>query len=106
MRRATQDITKNQDTTKNGFGIMLAGMVVCCAVMLIPVVGYFAVGGTIAGLTSNFGVFAPIALCIGVHVAMFAFMGKSCHGSAKKDVEDLGSVEAVPSRVPRTHSRA
>lgn len=90
--------------TKRGFGIMHAGMAVCCAVMLIPVVGYFVVGGTIVGLASNLGVFAPIALCIGVHVAMFAIMGKSCHGTAKKDDADAISEEAVPVAIATTRS--
>ena len=70
----------DEKNAKKGFGLMHAGMAVCCAVMLIPVAGFFVAGGTLAGLTSNLAVFAPIALCIGVHVAMFAVMGKSCHG--------------------------
>ena len=76
----------NQENTtkKKGFGLMHAGMMVCCAVMLLPVAGFILAGGTIAGLFSNLSVFAPIALCIGAHVAMFAIMGKSCH-SEKKD---------------------
>lgn len=86
--------------TQKGFGLMHAGMAVCCAVMLIPVAGFFIAGGTLAGLTSNLGVFAPIALCIGAHVAMFAFMGKSCHGDkkTKKPAEQDAPLE--PSRIP------
>lgn len=73
----------NENNAKKGLGLMHAGMAVCCAVMLIPVAGFFIAGGTLAGLTNNLAVFAPIALCVGVHVAMFAFMGKSCHGNKK-----------------------
>ena len=98
------DQTK-QESAKSGFGIMHAGMAVCCAVMLVPVVGYFVVGGTIAGMTSNLGVFAPIALCIGIHVAMFALMGKSCHSSPKKDIADETPGELVPVPVEATRSR-
>ena len=29
------------NNTKKGFGLMHAGMAVCCAVMLIPVAGFF-----------------------------------------------------------------
>lgn len=67
----------------SGFGLMHAGMAICCAVMLLPIGAFFLAGGTIAGLFTNLGLFAPIALCIGVHVAMFAVLGRSCHGSSK-----------------------
>ncbi len=95
--------SSNDGAGKSGFGIMHAGMVVCCAVMLVPVAGFFIAGGTLAGLTSNLGVFAPIALCIGVHVAMFALMGRSCHGAPKKANKAQPEVPAVePTRIPAT----
>lgn len=87
----------NDKNAKNGFGLMHAGMAVCCTVMLLPVAGFFVAGGTLAGLTSNLAVFAPIALCIGAHVAMFAILGKSCHGD-KKSAELDAPLE--PTRVP------
>lgn len=67
--------------------IMHYGMMVCCAVMLLPVAAFFIAGGSIAGLWSNVGLFAPIALCIGAHVVMHKMMGKSCHGSKQEKVD-------------------
>ena len=96
--------SENKDA-KKGFGIMHAGMAVCCAVMLIPVAGFFVAGGTIAGLGSNLAVFAPIALCIGVHVLMFAVMGKSCHGKSEKPAEDASFEDADPVPVTVASSR-
>lgn len=92
------------ESAKKGFSLMHAGMAVCCTVMLLPVAGFLIAGGTIAGLMSNLGVFVPIALCIGVHVAMFAFMGKSCHGSKKTDVSnaDQNDIPMRPIRITRT----
>lgn len=94
-------------SAKKGFGLMHAGMAVCCAIMLLPVAGFFIAGGTIAGLMGNLGVFAPIALCIGVHVAMFAVMGKSCHGSDKsgKTKEDLSDIPLSPTSIPATRTQ-
>lgn len=89
---------QKSDAGKKGFGLMHAGMMVCCAVMLLPVAGFLLAGGTIAGLFSNLAVFAPIALCIGVHVAMFAFMGKSCH--SVKDNTKAGKTSATPDYQP------
>lgn len=92
-----------EKTAKKGFSLMHAGMAACCAVMLIPVAGFFVAGGTLAGLTNNLGVFAPIALCIGVHVAMFALMGRSCHGSSKSkeaSTDEAGVLEEA--RIPTT----
>lgn len=66
------------------FGFMHMGMAVCCAVMLLPIGAFLLAGGTVSGLFSNLGVFAPIVLCIGIHIAMFAILGKSCHGKTYK----------------------
>lgn len=85
-----------ENGTSNGFGFMHAGMAACCAIMLVPVAGFFIAGGTVAGLGGNLLVFAPIALCIGVHVAMFAMMGKSCHGTPKNTAEDASFDDAEP----------
>lgn len=72
--------TQSQKSTGTS-KVMHYGMMVCCAVMLLPVAAFFVAGGTIAGLWTNVGLFAPIVLCIGAHVLMFKMMGKSCHGS-------------------------
>lgn len=65
------------------FSFMHTGMAICCTVMLLPIGAFFLAGGTIAGLFTNLELFAPIALCIGVHAMMFVVLGKSCHGKAK-----------------------
>ena len=67
---------------ERGSVIMKVGMVVCCAVMLVPVFGYFAAGGALAGLWSNAAVFAPLAICLGAHLVMHRMMGRSCRSKA------------------------
>lgn len=73
--------------------------------MLIPLIGYFLASGTLAGLSNNLSVVVPIALCLGVHVAMFAVMGRSCHGSSSESQTTpsdqpvgFGSVETQTTR--------
>ena len=68
--------------TKSGNMLMKYGMWACCAVMLLPVVWYFAAGGADGGLTRKIAAFAPILLCVGAHFVMFKMMGKSCHGES------------------------
>ena len=72
-----------QKTQNHGTGtkIMHAGMWICCAVMVLPLLVFFAGGGTISGLSTSLGVLAPILLCLAAHGVMFLFMGKSCHGT-------------------------
>ena len=83
--------------------LMKYGMIVCCSVMLLPVAGFLLAGGTIAGLLTNVGLFAPIALCIGAHVLMFKMMGKSCHSSKTEETPENGSdAELVKTRIPVT----
>ena len=79
--------TQNQETAVSS-KIMHYGMMVCCAVMLVPVAAFFLAGGSIAGLWNNVGLFAPIALCIGAHVVMHKVIGKSCHGSKQEQAEE------------------
>ena len=79
--------TQNQETAVSS-KIMHYVMMVCCAVMLVPVAAFFLAGGSIAGLWNNVGLFAPIALCIGAHVVMHKMMGKSCHGSKQEQAEE------------------
>ena len=63
--------------------LMHLGMMACCAVMLLPILGFLAAGGTIGGLLSNSVVFLPLLLCVGAHLVMHKVMGRSCHGSAE-----------------------
>lgn len=81
--------------------LMHYGMVVCCAVMLLPIAAFFVAGGTIAGLWTNVGLFAPIALCLGAHVVMHKLIGKSCHGSKDEQAqEDILDAEFRDGQVP------
>ena len=64
--------------------VMKWGMMACCAIMLLPVASFLLAGGTIAGLWTNAGLFAPIAICVGAHLVMHRMMGKSCHGDRVK----------------------
>jgi hypothetical protein len=69
--------------------------------MLLPVAAFFIAGGTIAGLWTNFGLFVPIALCLGAHVVMHKMMGKSCHGSKDEQThEDTLDAELNDGQVP------
>lgn len=63
---------------------MKLGMMACCAVMVIPLVGYFAIGGSVAsGGALNAAL--PLIACVALHGAMFLFMGKSCHSDKTQD---------------------
>lgn len=79
--------TRNQKTTVSS-KVMHYGMMLCCAVMLVPVAAFFIAGGSIAGLWSNFGLFAPILICLSAHVVMHKMMGKSCHGSKQEQADE------------------
>jgi hypothetical protein len=63
---------KNKPTADR---LMHYGMMACCIVMLLPV--------------------APLLLCVGAHLVMHKFMGKSCHSN-----EEKGSIEETPVSVP------
>lgn len=73
MTRQTQTNKPIQDR------LMHYGMMACCAVMLLPIAGYFVAGGTLAGLWGNVAAFAPLVLCVGAHLVIHKAMGKSCH---------------------------
>ena len=73
----------DQEKQPQNSKMMHVGMWVCCAVMLLPLLVFFARGGSFFGLQDILGVLAPIALCLGAHGVMFFFMGKSCHGGSK-----------------------
>ena len=75
------------------------GMMACCAFMLLPIAVFFISGSSIAGLWNNVALFAPIALCVGVHVLMFKMVGKSCH-VAKSETTEEATVETEPSKIP------
>lgn len=79
-----------------GTKVMHAGMWVCCAVMVLPLLAFFAGGGTVSGLFTSLGVLAPILLCLGAHGVMFLFMGKSCHGDHQSSNATSSAKRAEP----------
>jgi len=67
-------------------------MMLCCAAMLLPVGLFLAGGGGLASLGANFIPFAPLALCLGMHVVMHRAMGKPCLSSHDKpETADTGA---------------
>lgn len=79
--------------------LMHYGMMVCCVVMLLPIAGFFLAGGTLAGMWSNAAAFAPLLLCVGAHLVMHKFMGKSCHSDTTKETIEKAS-EPMTSPIP------
>ncbi len=72
------------------------GMTACCALMLLPMAGYFIFGGTVYGLGSNALAFAPLVLCVGAHFVMHKMMGKSCHVYARGTAKSAARPENRP----------
>jgi hypothetical protein len=69
-------------------------MMACCAVMAVPLIGYFAIGGSVASGGGALGAALPLLACVALHGAMFLFMGKSCH-SDKKVADDVDPANVV-----------
>lgn len=77
---------------------MKLGMMACCAVMAIPLVGYFVAGGSFAFSGGTLGAALPLVACVGIHGAMYLFMGKSCHGNKKVTKESASTIPHVVSK--------
>ncbi len=77
---------------------MKLGMMACCAVMAIPIVGYFIAGGTLALSGGALGAAAPLLACVALHGAMFLFMGKSCHKDEKVVRESKTDIPRVAAK--------
>lgn len=60
--------------------IMKLGMMLCCALMLVPAIWFLLAGGTLAGLAANWPLFLPLVLCAGAHLLMHGATGRACHG--------------------------
>ena len=69
-------------------------MMACCAVMAVPLIGYFAIGGSVASGGGALGAALPLLACVALHGAMFLFMGKSCD-SDKKVADDVDPANVV-----------
>ena len=94
----------NEDGQEKHSGLMRYGMMLCCAVMLLPVGLFFVGGGALSGLSANAGLFLPLALCLGMHFVIHRMMGKSCHGEKhdeNKEIEQLGAVKVLPPETSR-----
>lgn len=65
-------------------------MMACCVIMVVPIVVLFAAGGQISTVGDGLAVLAPLAVCVGAHMFMHKFLGKSCHDEAK-DAEHMPS---------------
>jgi len=74
-------------------------MALCCAAM----VGAFFVFVGNGATTSLFSLLVPLIACLGMHVVMHKFMGKSCHGADGKEptpgksrLPESGAVKSLP----------
>lgn len=89
----------SKEDRKGHSKLMHYGMMACCAVMLVPVAGFFIAGGTLAGFWQSAGAFAPLLLCVGAHLVMHKMMGKSCHSDADEQ-ETPAQARPVQAKVP------
>ena len=70
-------------------------MMVCCLAM-VGGIGFVAFGSWRAtGSVDWAGTILPLLVCGGAHLLMMAVMGRSCHSSASRDVDETAP-EAVP----------
>ena len=97
----TTDVTQARDhgdteNVKGKSALMKYAMWACCAVMALPLVGYLLSGGTVSGLWQNVSVFAPLLLCVAVHLVLCKMiMGRSCHSASdRKFANAAAKVEA------------
>jgi hypothetical protein len=77
---------------------MKLGMMACCTIMVIPLVGYFVAGGSFALSGGALSAALPLVACVGLHGAMYLFMGKSCHGDKKVNKESPTTIPVVVSK--------
>lgn len=80
---------------------MKLGMMACCIVMSIPIVGYFLAGGSLALSGGAMGAALPLIACVALHGAMFLFMGKTCHGDKKVQDESPTTIPNVVSKTSK-----
>lgn len=86
-KEASEDIMEDKKAAQSGSEkLMKYGMWACCAVMLLPIIAYLAAGRA-SGVADSLITFAPLLLCVGAHLAMHRYMGKSCHGMPR-DADD------------------
>lgn len=76
---------------------MKVGMMICCTIMVIPIIGYLVAGGSFALGGGSLSAAVPLVACLAVHGLMFVVMGKSCHGD---------KTETKPSSIPVVRPQA
>jgi hypothetical protein len=54
-------------------------MMVCCALMVVGVGVVFATAPAASSWSETMGLALPLLGCLGVHLVMHRFMGRSCH---------------------------
>ena len=79
---------------------MKLGMMACCAVIAVPLIGYFAIGGSVASGGGALGAALPLLACVALHGAMFLFMEKSCH-SDNKVADEIDPADVIYPNVLR-----
>ncbi|CTQ56145.1 hypothetical protein LP7551_04702 [Roseibium album] len=60
-------------------------MMACCVAMVAGTAIVIAAAPASQSLGETLLLAAPVLGCLGVHLVMHRFMGKSCHGSTKQD---------------------
>ncbi len=97
-----------KDNVKAGSGSKLAqyGMWACCIVMLVPVGAYLLAGGASGGTLQTITAFAPLSLCLGMHLVMHKMMGRSCHGHSDKTAEEIPEKPALLEHRPDVKGRS
>jgi len=68
MQRET--VSQTERRTRSKTKPMQLAMMACCLVMAFPIAAFFLSGGSLSGASANIATFAPLLLCLGVHVVM------------------------------------
>ncbi len=68
-----------KETTRSGLHGVCLAMFACCAVIVVPVFGYFLVYTGAGNGSLNWLSIVPLILCVGAHFMMHKVTGKSCH---------------------------
>ncbi len=87
-------MNSNQRNSKSGKFSQFA-MMACCAIMIAPIVFFLLAGGQIGGIGDGLAVFAPLAICVGAHLLMHRFMGKSCHHEKDDEKIDAAAIKVA-----------
>lgn len=78
------DKTKTATTDR----VIHAGMLICCGIMVAPLVLFLLNGGAVTDILGNIGLLLPLVVCLGAHFLVHRFMGVSCHKEKEADSAD------------------